>query len=197
MPKGGTYEEVLAKLMREGYQPGVDPVPEALIDSDPNAEVVGSNQGYLAGPEGSFDNPMELSTMMVQGDVQSETAPGGAKPGFLAGGEMEPPPSSGVFAGLSDEEAQKYAAMGDLKHQRDRAQAMRDTDDAKGRYVNQGRTFVAASPLEHLVVGAKRWKGKKDEKKVGGKQTEGRRGIIDLLRNKKDLTDEDLQDILG
>lgn len=192
-----TYEETLAKLMREGYQPGVDPVPEELIESDPNAEAVGSNQGYLAGPEGSFDNPMELSTMMVQGDVQSETAPGGAKPGFLAGGEMAPPPSSGVFAGMSDEDADMYAGMGDLKHQRDRAQAMRDTEDAKGRYVNQGRTFVAASPLEHLAVGAKRWKGKRDEKKVGEGQTKGRRSLIDLLRNKEDLTDEDLQEILG
>lgn len=194
MPQGtGTYEEVLAKLMAQGWKPG-DPMPEELMKAS-GAEPVGSDQGYLAGPEGSFDNPMELSTMMVQGDVQSETAPGGLMGPFQS--EMSDAPSSGVFANMNDEDAQMYAGMGDLKHQRERAQAMRDTEDAKGRYVNQGRTFVAASPLEHLVVGAKRWKGKKDEGGVGEKQTKGRRSIIDLLRNKEDLTDEDLEEILG
>jgi hypothetical protein len=85
--------------------------------------------------------------------------------------------------------------MGELKKQRERAEELRDTEDAAGRYLNQGRTFVAAHPLEHLSVGLRRMKGKKKADKIGGKQTEGRRGIIDLLRSKKDLSKEDLEDI--
>ena len=57
----GTYEEVLAKLMGQGWKPG-DPIPEELMKAS-GAEPLGSAEGYLAGPEGSFDNERQsLST---------------------------------------------------------------------------------------------------------------------------------------
>jgi hypothetical protein len=97
----------------------------------------------------------------------------------------------GIFEGMTDEAADKYAGMGDLKKQREQAEAMRDTEALQGFLVNQGRTYVADSPIAHIVRGAKIYKGTKDVKKIGGKQTEGRRSFIDLLR-KRDKVDEEL-----
>jgi hypothetical protein len=95
----------------------------------------------------------------------------------------------GVFESMNDEDAQMYAGMGVLGEERTAAEAMRDTADAEGQYINQGRTFVAANPLEHLVVGLKRRKGKKDVQGIGEKQTKGRRSLIDLLRRREDEID--------
>jgi hypothetical protein len=179
----GTYEEVMAKLMAQGWKPG-DPVPEELINASAGVDVAPP-----LGGAGTMEDPMQLSTMMVQGDPQggapqAQTNPGGVVP---QAGQSQAPP--GVFESMNDEDSQMYAGMGELRAQKEAAQAMRDTGDAEGKYVNQGRTFVAASPLEHLVVGAKRYKGKKDVKDIGGKQTKGRKSLIDLLRNKKDTVD--------
>ena len=76
------------------------------------------------------------------------------------------------------------AGMGDVDRQMSLAEEMRGTADAEGYSVNRGRTFVAANPLEHAVVGAKRWKGARDAKRLGTEQTKGRRSFIDLLRNR-------------
>jgi hypothetical protein len=139
-----------------------------------------------------MDNPMQLSTMEVGGQAPAQhTVPQPGQAGEGTGASAPP----GVFASMNDEQAQMYAGMGELRKQRERAEGLYETEDAAGRYLNQGRTFVAAHPLEHLSVGLRRMKGKKDVDKIGGKQTEGRRGIIDLLRNKKDLSKEDLEDI--
>lgn len=176
------YERELARLMASGWKQG-DPIPESLIaasnEGTPGAVSVGGQTGAAA--VGTPENPMQLSTMQVQG-----TPPPGGAP---QAGASAPPP--GIFGSMSDEDAGMYAGMGDLGKQRAAAEAMRDTADAEGRTVNRGRTFVAASPLEHLVVGAKRYKGKKDVKKIGEKQTKGRKSLIDLLRNKEDDFDED------
>ncbi len=174
------YEAIMSKLLASGWTPA-DGIPEELIAAS-NADNPGSVEVGGPYPEGSPENPMELSTMEVRATApQAETNPGGVVPGL--------DDSVGVFAGMDDEDADMYAGMGELKQQREYADAMRNTDDAEGRYVNQGRTFVAASPLEHLVVGAKRMKGKKDSNKIGGKQTKGRRSLIDLLRNKDEEVD--------
>jgi len=177
-------QAAMQRLLASGWKQG-DPIPQWFIAADPSASV---------GPEGSMDNPMQLPPMQVRGEgPMGPPAPGA---------QMGPPQpgagtaaSTGVFAGMSDEDAQQYAGMGELRVQKDRAEALRDTEDAKGRYLNQGRTFVAASPLEHLSVGLRRYKGKKKSREIGEKQTEGRKSIIDLLRNKKDLTEEDLEDL--
>lgn len=176
-----TYEEVMAKLMAQGWKPG-DPVPEELIEASAGVEPAPP-----LGGSGTMEDPLELSTMTVTGTPppQAQTVAGGGAPQGSAGVD----PSVGVFGSMSDADADMYAGMGELRKQKEQAEAMRDTSDAEGKYVNQGRTFVAASPLEHLVVGAKRYKGKKDVKELGGKQTKGRRSLIDLLRNKTDEVD--------
>jgi len=174
-------QAAMQKLLASGWKQG-DPVPAWFIEQDPSASVGGPAVG-------SPQNPMQLSTMQVQGDASPMGPPAPAQAG--AGTAA----STGVFASMSDEDAQKYAGMGELKKQAERAEDLRDTEDAKGRYLNQGRTFVAASPLEHLSVGLRRYKGKKKVEDIGGKQTEGRKSLIDLLRNKKEVTEEDLEEL--
>lgn len=173
------YERELARLMGEGWKPG-DPIPESLINASnegsPGAVGVGG-----AAAVGTPENPMELETMQIRGDI----------PGGQGGAPQAPQAGGGVFESMTDEDAQMYAGMGDLVKQRGAAEAMRDTVDAEGRYVNQGRTFVAANPLEHLVVGLKRRKGKKDVQGIGEKQTKGRRSLIDLLRRREEEVDPD------
>jgi len=177
-------QAAMQRLLASGWKQG-DPIPDWFIAADPSASV-----GPAPGPAqpGTMDNPLQLDTMMVQGDASPMGPPA---PQAGAGTAA----STGVFAGMSDEDAQKYAGMGELRLQKERAEELRDTEDAAGRYLNQGRTFVAANPLEHLSVGLRRMEGKKRSRAIGEKQTEGRRSIIDLLRNKKDLTKEDLEDI--
>jgi hypothetical protein len=176
-------QAAMQKLLASGWKQG-DPIPEWFIAADPSASV---------GPSyGTMDNPMQLSTMEVRGNAPAQhTVPQPALAGAGTGASAPP----GVFASMDEEQAQMYAGMGELKKQRERAEELRDTEDAAGRYLNQGRTFVAAHPLEHLSVGLRRMKGKKEAKRIGGEQTKGRKGIIDLLRNKEDLTKEDMEDI--
>jgi hypothetical protein len=99
----------------------------------------------------------------------------------------------GIFDNMTDEQADKYAGMGDLKKQYGQAEAMRDTEALEGFLVNQGRTYVADSPIAHIVRGAKIYKGAKDVKKIGKEQTEGRRSFIDLLRQ-RDKKDEEIEE---
>lgn len=178
-------QAAMQKLLASGWKQG-DPIPEWFIAADPSASVgtgpLPPGAAPLGGmPSGTMENPMELSTMAVEGQ------PPQAGAGTSA--------STGVFAGMSDEDAEKYAGMGELRKQRERAEALRDTEDAEGRYLNQGRTFVAASPLEHLSVGLRRYKGKKKSDVIGEKQTAGRKSLIDLLRDKDAVTEEDLEEL--
>ena len=172
-------QAAMQRLLASGWKQG-DPIPAWFIESDPSASV---------GPVGSPQNPMQLSTMQVRGDAGPVGPP---RPPQAGAGT---PATTGVFAGMSDEAAQRYAGMGELRKQREYAEALRDTEDAKGRYLNQGRTFVAASPLEHLSVGLRRYKGKKKTDEIGEKQTKGRKGIIDLLREKKEVIEDVLEDL--
>lgn len=178
-------QAAMQKLLASGWKQG-DPIPEWFIAADPSASVgtgpLPPGQASTRGmPTGTMENPMELPTMTVTGQ------PPQAGAGTSA--------STGVFADMSEEDAEKYAGMGELRKQRERAEALRDTEDAKGRYLSQGRMFVAASPLEHLSVGLRRRKGKKESEKIGGKQTEGRKSLIDLLRDKDAVTEEDLEEL--
>jgi len=174
-------QSAMQRLLALGWKQG-DPIPEWFRAVNPGITAA-------AAPEGTPQNPMQLSPMQVQGDASPMGPPQPAQAG--AGTAA----STGVFADMSEEDAQKYAGMGELRKQRERAEALRDTEDAKGRYLNQGRTFVAASPLEHLSVGLRRYKGKKKSDVIGGKQTEGRKSLIDLLRNKDAVTEEDLEEL--
>lgn len=178
-------QAAMQRLLAAGWKQG-DPIPEWFIAADPSASV---------GPSyGTMDNPMQLSTMEIHGQIPKGPVDPMDTWGPPQAGEGTGA-ATGVFAGMSDEAAERYAGMGELRKQRERAEELQDTEDAAGRYLNQGRTFVAAHPLEHLSVGLRRMKGKKRAKEIGEKQTEGRKGIIDLLRSKKDLTEEDLEDL--
>jgi len=167
-----SYQQTLQKLMAQGWKPG-DAVPTELIEASNDVSV--APDAAQLGKVGSPSNPLELSTMTVIGSPPSAPQAGAAP---QAG-------SGSIYDGMTDEQVGEFGAMGDLRRQQAQAQEMRGTKDAKGKYLNQGRTYVAASPLEHLVVGAKRFKGQRDAKKIGAKQTKGRTSMIDLLRDKK------------
>jgi len=176
-------QSAMQRLLALGWKQG-DPIPQWFSAVNPGINAA-------AAPEGTPQNPMQLSTMQVQGDASPMGPPQPGPPQPAQAGEGR----QGVFAGMSEEDAQKYAGMGELRKQRERAEALRDTEDAKGRYLNQGRTFVAASPLEHLSVGLRRYKGKKKSDVIGEKQTAGRKSLIDLLRDKDAITEEDLEEL--
>ena len=168
------YEQRMNELYASGWQPG-DPLPPDFFE---------------AGPDGVY--------------AAGEAPPPTGQPQPLPGGTAQPPQPGqpGVWEGMTDEEAQRYAGMGDLRRQMAQAEALRDTEALKGRYVNQGRTFVADHPLAHIVRGARIYKGQKDVKRIGKEQTEGRRAIIDLLRrrtgpNIDTITDVDLASIIN
>jgi len=170
------YEKVLEKLYAQGWTPDQG-VPQELIEAsnrDRGGSVgVGDPPVYPTGepPSGA---PQAMPEAM-------ETPQAGAGSGAL----------EGIFAGMTDEDADVYAGMGDLGRQRKQAEAMRDTEALEGFLVNQGRTYVADSPIAHIVRGARIYKGTKETKKIGKKQTEGRRSFIDLLR-KRDKVDDEL-----
>lgn len=170
----GEYEAEVARLMAAGWTPEQG-IPESLLKFAGGGGPEGTPGATGANAVGTPENPMELSTMTVTG---TPPAAGGAP---QAGSQSGPP---GVFEGMTDQQADQFAGMGDLDRQMQVAEGLRGTADAEGQTVNNGRTFVAANPLEHAVVGAKRWKGAKDAKRLGGEQTKGRRSFVDLLRNK-------------
>ncbi len=151
-----------AKAMRDWqgkFGQRVNAVSEQMIESDPDVSVgQATNIPGIAGP------------IAIPGTPQAGQAPqAGARD---------------IYEDLSDDQLGQLSGMGDLDRQMAQAEAMRDTAALEGRYVNQGRTYVADSPLAHAVRGAKIFKGQKGAKRIGGEQTEGRRTVIDLLRNR-------------
>lgn len=180
MASASEYEQVLEKLYAMGWTPDQG-VPAELIEAsnrDQGGSIgVGDPVVYPTGePPSGAPQAMPEATGTPQ-----------AGEGTGAFGD--------VFADMTDEQADKYAGMGDLRKQKEQAEAMRDTEALEGYLINNGRTYVADSPIAHVVRGAKIYKGKKDSDRIGGEQTEGRRSFIDLLRKrkvKKDLTPEEI-----
>jgi len=137
----------------------VNAVSDAMIEADPDVSVgQATNIPGIAGP------------IPIPGTPQPGQAP-------QAG-------ATSIYEDLSEGQLGQIAGMGDLDRQMAQAEAMRDTAALEGRYVNQGRTYVADSPLAHAVRGAKIFKGAKGAKRIGEEQTAGRRTVIDLLRNR-------------
>lgn len=157
------YEQMMKILRDRGWQQG-DPMPVDLATA----------RTQQAPPQGAgtMADPMQLSTMNVQGQP----------PQPAQAGQGGPAPS--IYDNMSDEQLQQMAGMGDLDRQMELAESMRDQDPLKGRYVNQGRTYVGDSPIAHAVRGYGIYKGKKDAERIGGEQTQGRRTFIDLLRDR-------------
>ncbi len=164
------YEKVLEKLYAMGWTPDQG-VPTELI------EASNRDQG---GSVGVGDPPVYPTGEPPSGAPQAMPEATGTPQAGAGTGALE-----GVFENMTDLEADKYAGMGDLRKQYDQAEAMRDTDALQGFLINNGRTYVADSPVAHIVRGAKIYKGTKDVKRIGGEQTEGRRSFIDLLRKRK------------
>lgn len=96
-----------------------------------------------------------------------------------------PPPSPDLLDQVTPEMAQELMSLGDKERQLALAEKMRDQDTARGRSVNQGRTYVAASPLEHAATAYQMYRGGKEAKKIGEESTASRVKILDLLRKTK------------
>jgi hypothetical protein len=178
MASASEYEKVLEKLYAQGWTPDQG-VPTELI------EASNRDQGGSVGVGDPPVYPTGEPPSGAPGALPEATATPQAGAGT---GALE-----GIFENMTDEAADKYAGMGDLGRQRKQAEAMRDTEALEGFLVNNGRTYVADSPVAHIVRGAKIYKGTKDTKKLGKEQTKGRRSFIDLLR-KRDKVDEELED---
>lgn len=143
---------------REQFGEDVNAVTDAMIEADPSVSV---------GP-GSVP-------------VLASTTPQPAQPGQA--------PQAGarsIYEDLTEEQLGEIAGMGDLDRQLAMAEQLRDTPALEGRYINQGRTYVADSPIAHAVRGARIHVGRKRAKRIGEEQTAGRRTIIDLLRNRRE-----------
>jgi hypothetical protein len=180
MASTSEYEKVLEALYAQGWTPDQG-VPTELI------EASNRDQG---GSVGVGDPPVYPTGEPPSGAPQAMPEATGTPQAGAGTGALE-----GVFEGMTDEDADIYAGMGDLGRQRKQAEAMRDTKALEGFLVNNGRTYVADSPVAHIVRGAKIHKGKKDTDRIGGEQTTGRRSFIDLLRKRKtskDLTPEEI-----
>lgn len=131
------------------------------------------------GGAGTMEDPLQLSTMQIQGQLPPEQMGPPQPPQAGAGG-----PAPSIYEGMSEEQLQQMAGMGDLDRQMALAEKMRDTAPLEGRYVNQGRSYVGDSPLAHAVRGYEKYKGRKDAERIGGEQTAGRKTFIDLLRDR-------------
>lgn len=175
-----TYEQKMHELILSGkWKPG-DPVPTELIEASAG---VGVGPG-LPDPVGSPDNPLELEAMTVIG--QPPKAGQAPQAGYAS-----------IYDDLGPQDVKQLAGMGDLERQLGVAEAMRDTERLKGRYVSQGRMYVADSPLAHIVRGTKIYKGGKRAREIGEEQTAGRQTIIDLLRNRnRENADLDIDQIV-
>lgn len=178
MASASEYERVLAELYAQGWTPDQG-VPTELI------EASNRDQG---GSIGVGDPPVYPTGEAPSGAPQAMPEATGTPQAGAGTGAFD-----GIFENMTDEQADKYAGMGDLKKQKEQAEAMRDTEALQGYLINNGRTYVADSPIAHIVRGAKIYKGKKDSDRIGGEQTEGRRSFIDLLR-KRDKVDEELEE---
>ena len=146
-----------------GPQP---PAPAAMAPpAGPTQVKVAGAQGVGAPPPGS-------------GGPQMPPAPPQGPP------SPPPAPAAGILESMDDKTAAMFMGLGDKERQMKFAEMLRDQGPASGTHVNQGRTFVAASPIEHGVRAYGMFKGRRDGDRIGREQTEGRMGILNLLRGR-------------
>lgn len=105
---------------------------------------------------------------------------------------VSPPPQPGLAEPMgpsspfsNPELVGSVLGMGERAGQMARADAMRTAESPQGRTVNNGRTYVASNPLEHLVSGYGKYKGTKDVKRLEKEQTAAKKSIIDALRQQQ------------
>lgn len=156
-------------------------------------------------PEGSPMNPLELPTMEVRGTppAQAGGAPQPVQAAPSPSGTTPPPspaqaPEAGSPTSIFDnpDAVDSVLGMGELNRQMAQAEALRDSSGPEGRYVANGKIYVAGNPLEHLSTGLKRYKGHKDTKRIATEQQDAKKALIDLLRGPKpeaELGDEEYQ----
>lgn len=96
------------------------------------------------------------------------------------------PPSSEPLGSIFDDMdplvIEQILQLGDKDRQLAHAEAMRDQENPNGRYVSNGRIYVAGSPLEHGVAAFGKFRGKRQADRIGQEQIEGRRRILDILK---------------
>jgi hypothetical protein len=91
------------------------------------------------------------------------------------------PPSSSPSPYDDPELVKQTVGMSDLDRQLALAEAMRDQEAPGGRYLSNGRMYVASSPLEHGVSAFQRFRGGRQAKKIGEQQVAGRQRIAETL----------------
>lgn len=95
------------------------------------------------------------------------------------------PPSAGSKSMLETTDPavlQQILGLGDLERQLAFAEKMRDQENPSGRYVSNGRIYVAGSPLEHGVAAFQKFRGKRQADQIGKDQIAGRSRILDILK---------------
>ncbi len=95
------------------------------------------------------------------------------------------PPSAGSSSMLEQTDPailQQILSLGDVDRQMALAEAMRDRESPEGRYVSNGRMYVAGSPLEHAATAFGKFRGKRQADKLGKEQIAGRMRILDILK---------------
>ena len=143
--------------------------------------------------EGSPMNPMELSTMEVAGTppVQA-TAPSQAPAPVATPAEQQAVSSPSSPSVMSEspsifdnpEAVESVLGMGGRNREMQYAEGMRNMDTPQGRYVSNGRVYVASNPLEHAAKVYGAYKGNKMIKGLEEEQMEAKKAIIEALRNK-------------
>lgn len=111
-------------------------------------------------------------------ETQAESSPSSEAPGSS-------PPS--IFD--NPEAVEAVLGMGGRNREMDYAEGMRSMEQPGGRYVSNGRVYVASNPLEHIAPVVGKYKGTKKIKELEKEQMGAKQAIIDALREKKD--DED------
>lgn len=99
------------------------------------------------------------------------------------------PESPSIFD--NPEAVNAVLSMGDRNRQMEYAEGLRSMETPGGRYVSNGRVYVASNPLEHIAKGVGAYKGTKDIKRLEGEQTDAKKAIIDALRTKKPEEEKD------
>jgi hypothetical protein len=89
---------------------------------------------------------------------------------------------------MSPEMAQSLMSLGGKDRQMKYAEKLRDRDPLKGTSFKNsvgGETFVGSGPGAFALRGYENFRNRKDIAKLDKDQTQGRVGILDLLRGKK------------
>lgn len=161
--------------MRGGQKPAPTPVPPPQIN--PTVTYNTKPQAPAVAPPPSRGEAA-VSPTTVPPESSSPTPPS--------------PPSLSILD--NPEAVESVLGMGENNRQMRYAEAMRDQAMPEGRYVSNGRLYVAGSPFEHLGVGYAKYKAGKRANQLGEKNMDAKRAIIEALRDKANKPEPPVKD---